>query len=428
MYTLQGFSTYFLILLWVFLELSTTRDVRATPVFQSYGHYRPPAPQPQQTIINVAEFGAIGDGKTDDFRVIDYELEQAFESAWDAGCKNGSGSATISVPSGKTFLVFPIQFGGPCQPYNITLEILGSIVAPPKIAWKSKTVSSWLKFRGVEGLKVVGNQQGLVDGQGASWWGQVNDQRPTAMVLLIVVSWKISGLKHINSPKFHLSITQSNIVNISSIHIIAPPNSPNTDGIDLFSSTNVLIHNSTIQTGDDCIAIKGGTSNVSITEVACGPGHGISIGSLGQGGKYDEVEAIRVSNCTLNGTTSGVRIKTWQGGSGFAKNIHFSNITFVAANLPVIIDQFYCPHKECNNQTSAVKVSEVTYTGLVGTSSCQNATISFRCSDTVPCTNITLNGVDITSTDPGNSTTAICLNAHGTAHDTTSPIVDCLMK
>ncbi|KAL0441622.1 UNVERIFIED_CONTAM: putative polygalacturonase [Sesamum radiatum] len=401
MYTLQGFSTYFLILLLVFLELSTTRDVHATPVFQAYGHYRPPAPLPQQTIINVAEFGAIGDGKTDDFR--------AFESAWEAGCKNGSGSATISVPSGKTFLVFPIQFGGPCQPYNITLEILGSIVAPPKIAWKSKTVSSWLKFRGVEGLKV-------------------NDQRPTAMVFTNCSKLEISGLKHINSPKFHLSITQSNIVNISSIHIIAPPNSPNTDGIDLFSSTNVLIHNSTIQTGDDCIAIKGGTSNVSITEVACGPGHGISIGSLGQGGKYDEVEAIRVSNCTLNGTTNGVRIKTWQGGSGFARNIHFSNITFVAANLPVIIDQFYCPHKECNNQTSAVKVSEVTYTGLVGTSSCKNATISFRCSDTVPCTNITLNGVDITSADPGNSTTAICLNAHGTAHDTTSPIVDCLIK
>ncbi|KAL0354784.1 UNVERIFIED_CONTAM: putative polygalacturonase [Sesamum radiatum] len=353
---------------------------------------------------------------------------QAFESAWEAGCQSGSGSATIIAPSGKTFLVFPIQFGGPCQPYNINFEILGSIVAPPKTAWPSKTASSWLKFRGVVGLKVVGNQQGLVDGQGASWWGQGNDQRPTAMAFTNCRKLEISGLKHINSPKFHLSITQSNGVNISSIHINAPSKSPNTDGIDLFSSANVLIRNSTIQTGDDCIAIKGGTSNVTIHQVACGPGHGISIGSLGQGGKYDQVEAIRVNNCTLNGTTNGVRIKTWQGGSGFARNIHFSNINFVAANRPVIIDQFYCLHKECNNLTSAVKVSEVTYTGLVGTSSGENATVSFRCSNAVPCTNITLNGVDITSTDPRNSTTAICLNAYGTANDTTSPVVDCLIK
>ncbi|XP_020548145.1 probable polygalacturonase At3g15720 [Sesamum indicum] len=420
MYTLQGFSTYFLILLCVILELSTTKDAHATSVFEAYDHYGPPAPQPQQTTLNVMEFGAVGDGKTDD--------SSAFESAWEAGCRNGSGSVTISAPSGKTFLVFPIQFGGPCQPYNITLEILGSIVAPPKTEWKSKTASSWLKFRGVEGLKVVGNGQGLVDGQGASWWGQGDDPRPTAMVFTDCRKVEIRGLKQINSPKFHLSITQSSNVSISSNHIIAPASSPNTDGIDLFSSTNVLIQNSTIQTGDDCIAIKGGTFNVTISEIACGPGHGISIGSLGQSGKYDQVEAIRVNNCTLNGTTNGVRIKTWQGGSGFARNIHFSNINFVAADRPVIIDQFYCPHKKCSNHTSGVKVSEVTYTGLVGTSSCKNATISFRCSNTVPCTNITLNGVDITSTDPRNSTTAICLNAYGTAQDTTSPVVDCLIK
>ncbi|KAL2243467.1 UNVERIFIED_CONTAM: Polygalacturonase ADPG2, partial [Sesamum indicum] len=114
MYTLQGFSTYFLILLCVILELSTTKDAHATSVFEAYDHYGPPAPQPQQTTLNVMEFGAVGDGKTDD--------SSAFESAWEAGCRNGSGSVTISAPSGKTFLVFPIQFGGPCQPYNITLE------------------------------------------------------------------------------------------------------------------------------------------------------------------------------------------------------------------------------------------------------------------------------------------------------------------
>ena len=43
--------------------------------------------------------------------------------------------------------------------------------------------------------------------------------------------------------------------------------------LDFFSS-NVYPN---IKLGDDCIAIKGGTSNVNISEIVCGPGHGIRL-------------------------------------------------------------------------------------------------------------------------------------------------------
>ncbi|KAL0354785.1 UNVERIFIED_CONTAM: putative polygalacturonase [Sesamum radiatum] len=239
---------------------------------------------------------------------------------------------------------------------------------------------------------------------------------------------ELSGVKYRNSQKNHVSISECNNATVTGLHMTAPPKSPNTDGIDISSSTNIHINNCTMETGDDCIAINGGTSYVTISEVVCGPGHGISIGSLGANGKYEEVEGINVSNCTFNGTTNGVRIKTWQGGSGFARNINFSEINFIATNNPVIIDQFYCPHKICANQTSGVQVSDVTYSGLRGTSVSKNATVSFRCSDTVPCTNIVLDDVDIRSIDPNISSTAVCINAHGTARGTASPIVDCLLK
>ncbi|KAL0342088.1 UNVERIFIED_CONTAM: putative polygalacturonase [Sesamum calycinum] len=239
---------------------------------------------------------------------------------------------------------------------------------------------------------------------------------------------EIRGVVYKNSQKNHVSISECNNATVSGLHMTAPPKSPNTDGIDISSSTNIHIYNCTMETGDDCIAINGGTSYVTISEVVCGPGHGISIGSLGANGKYEEVEAINVSNCTFNGSTNGVRIKTWQGGSGFARNINFSDINFIATDNPVIINQFYCPHKTCANQASAVQVSDVTYIGLRGTSISKNATVSFRCSDTVPCTNIILDDVDIRSFDPNTSTTAVCINAHGTARSTASPIVDCLLK
>ncbi|KAK4395323.1 putative polygalacturonase [Sesamum angolense] len=217
---------------------------------------------------------------------------------------------------------------------------------------------------------------------------------------------EIRGVVYKNSQKNHVSISECNNATVSGLHMIAPPKSPNTDGIDISSSTNIHIYNCTMETGDDCIAINGGTSYVTISEVVCGPGHGISIGSLGANGKYEEVEAINVSNCTFNGSTNGVRIKTWQ------VNIYLtSSVADTKATA-----------------ASAVQVSDVTYIGLRGTSISKNATVSFRCSDTVPCTNIILDDVNIRSFDPNTSTTAVCINAHGTARSTASPIVDCLLK
>ncbi|XP_021738186.1 probable polygalacturonase At3g15720 [Chenopodium quinoa] len=86
-------------------------------------------------------------------------------------------------------------------------------------------------------------------------------------------------------------------------------------------AVNIL---SIIGTGDDCIAIKGESFLVNITRVTCGPGHGISIGSLGNDGDNDVVEQVLVNDCIFNGSTNGARIKTYQGGLG-----HVSGVTLI---------------------------------------------------------------------------------------------------
>nr|CAD1830953.1 unnamed protein product [Ananas comosus var. bracteatus] len=86
----------------------------------------------------------------------------------------------------------------------------------------------------------------------------------------------ISGLSTVNSEGFHISIFGSNGVTVQGAKITALSNSPNTDGIHIQMSSDVIVTSSSIKTGDDCTSIGEGTSNVWIEKINCGTSHGIS--------------------------------------------------------------------------------------------------------------------------------------------------------
>ncbi|XP_031739947.1 probable polygalacturonase At3g15720 [Cucumis sativus] len=338
------------------------------------------------------------------------------------------------VPSTKTFLLNPVQFQGPCMSSSVGVQILGKIVAPSDLdAWKVFDAKNWLLFSNVSRLVIQGN--GEIDGQGAAWWDRDSDGKPTALAIYDCDGLHLSGLTHSNSPQSHMHIVRCNHASISKLNIVAPENSPNTDGIDVAHSSHVKIHNCNIGTGDDCIAISEGTSNIHIANIQCGPGHGISIGSLGKDGTSSSVEDVRVQNCHLKGTMYGARIKTWQGGAGYARKISFQGITLDQVHKPILIDQYYCNGKtDCKNQvktgkfnlykTSAVEVSDVLYQGLHGTSATEVA-VELSCSETVGCRNIVLEDIDIRYADSDKIAQSSCDDAHGTSTNT-FPAVDCL--
>ncbi|XP_042500560.1 probable polygalacturonase At3g15720 [Macadamia integrifolia] len=370
----------------------------------------------QPNSFDVIDYGAVGDGTTDD--------SGAFMKAWAAVCgADPSDTPTLTIPSGKTFLLKPLEFNGPCKPHNVNVEVSGSIVAPNSISgYEGHDV--WLSFKGIDGLIISGT--GQIDGRGSVWWWEPNEtsnqRRPKALSIHSCNGLQLSGLTHMNSPKNHISINGCNGVTISHLNITAPQNSPNTDGIDISASTQVLIHDSYIGTGDDCVAINGGTSFINITEVRCGPGHGISVGSLGANGAHETVEEVHVKDCNFSGTENGARIKTWQGGSGYAKKISFEQITLTDVKSPIIIDQYYCNSNVYLPQDgSDVEVSDVTYIGIQGSTTSKNS-ISLMCSDSVGCTNIVLNQINIRSAVPGVETSSVCNNAHVTSTDCNPPV------
>ncbi|KAK1382182.1 Polygalacturonase [Heracleum sosnowskyi] len=354
---------------------------------------------------NVQNFGAKPDGKTDSTK--------AFLSAWGAACGSIRPS-TIYVPPGR-YLLRDAQFSGQCKNKGVTFQIDGTLVAPADI-WAIGNIGNWLHFEYVDGVNIQG---GILDGQGTALWNckRAGKRCPTGATTLRFTNSKnimIRGLTSVNSQMFHIVINGCRNVKMSGVNIQASGNSPNTDGIHVQLSSSVTILNSKISTGDDCVSIGAGTTNLWIENVLCGPGHGISIGSLGKDLQEPGVQNVTVKTVTFTGTQNGARIKSWgRPSSGFVRNVLFQHITMVNVKNPIVIDQNYCPNKKnCPGQNSGVKISDISYEDIHGSSATKIA-VQFDCSKKNPCSRIKLDNVKLTY---GNQPSrASCDNAGGTA-------------
>ncbi|PIN10745.1 Polygalacturonase [Handroanthus impetiginosus] len=365
-----------------------------------------------ETTYNVQSFGAKSDGKSD--------CTKAFLSAWGAACA-ATSPATIYVPQG-TYLLGNAYFAGKlCKNTAITIRVEGTLVAPSDYNAIAKS-ESWLKFEGVTGVSIFG---GTLDAQGSQLWacknsGNACPKGATSLAFYNSNNIMISGLTSLNSQMFHVLIDGCNNANLVNMKISADGNSPNTDGIHVEKSSGVTIMNPDVGTGDDCVSIGPGASNLWIENLACGPGHGVSIGSLGWDSQEAGVQNVTVKTATFSGTENGVRVKTWaRPSNGFVRNVLFQHVVMSNVQNPIIIDQNYCPnHESCPNQASGVKISDVTYQDIHGTSATQVA-VKFDCSKTRPCTGITLDEVNLTYKDK--PATASCANAGGTAAGVVEP-------
>jgi polygalacturonase len=136
-------------------------------------------------------------------------------------------------------------------------------------------------------------------------------------------------------------------VTIQNVKILAPPNSPNTDAIDPFSSSNVHIDHVVADVGDDNIAIKSGaigspgpdepSRDITITDCTFLHGHGLSIGSEIAGGAHN----IRAERIHFEGTDNGIRVKANRDRGNDVGPLLFRNIDMKNVKNAVIISEYY---------------------------------------------------------------------------------------
>ncbi|TVU04674.1 hypothetical protein EJB05_47804, partial [Eragrostis curvula] len=392
------------------------------------------------SVYDVTEYGAAptnGDNK------------EAFLAAWRAACgSTAGGNATLLFPNG-TFAVGAVEFAGPCTNGDAPAVVIDGVLQP---GGRRLSGDAWITFSGVNNLLVTG--AGTLDGQGDQSGSSnsrsrttvcnstnvndpiysprhhsittfffLNDEfthssaacRPQTLVLDAVTNSAVRGLRFVNSRGFHVNLRRCTGVVAEGLHIQAPEDSRNTDGIHVGASSHVRILASDIGTGDDCVSVGPGSTDVLVDGVACGPGHGISVGSLGKGEDEEDVRGLIVRNCTVRGTTNGVRIKTWPGSPpSLASNITFEDIVMDAVANPIIIDQQYCPHGRCAaGAPSLVQISDVTFRQIEGTSSSKVA-VQLLCSEERPCTGVRLVNISLSCGDLQQCEPAVIENVLGT--------------
>ncbi|ONK59720.1 uncharacterized protein A4U43_C08F9690 [Asparagus officinalis] len=373
--------------------------------------------QHSNEVVNVDDYGAYGDGVTDD--------REAFEKAWKRACSSHFG-ATVVVPANKNYLLKPLLFSGPCKS-DITMMIKGTIDASSNRSdWDGMSIRHWIMFHNLRNFVVTGG--GTVNGNGKIWWQnscKINRTlpctvAPTALTFFGCKGLRIEDLRIKDSQQIHVSIEKCRDVEVSTLSINAPDESPNTDGIHIANTQNIVISDCEIRTGDDCVSIVSGTRNVKGMNLFCGPGHGISIGSLGANNSRDRVSNVFMDTVTLHGTQNGVRIKTWQGGQGYARRIIFQNIYVRNVHNPIIIDQNYCDSTEpCPEKHRAVAISKVLFKNIKGTSA-SKVSVKLDCSKSVGCKKIMLQDINLVGED-GDSTESCCKNVRWSKRGTVVP-------
>ena len=368
----------------VFLFLATSllaANAKMPPAFPTVA-----LPVIPKRIVNLADFGGNGDGKTLN--------TAAFEKAFASLAKKGGGK--LIVPPGL-WLTGPIKMRSHtelCVERGALIQFSGDHELYPLMIIDLKgeqEVDSVSPIFGenLEDVAITG--EGILDGGGDAWrslkksklnegeWknlvksgGVLNEKgdtwfpsrevmdggklveelrkknsltvadyqpghqflRPKMLRLIGVKRLLIEGVTFQNPPNWTVNPILCEDVSILNLRVSNSPDAQNSDALDLESCRRAIIRGCVFDTGDDGICIKSGkdapgrrigvpTEDVLVENCVVYHAHGgFTIGSEMSGG----VRNMRVNNCFFLGTDIGLRFKSTRGRGGVVENIFISNI------------------------------------------------------------------------------------------------------
>ncbi|CAN1778616.1 Probable polygalacturonase [Linum perenne] len=293
--------------------------------------------------ILITDFGGVGDGKT-------LNTKAFKEAIYRIKHLKRRGGTLLYIPPGEyltesfnltSHMTLYLARGATIKATQETSN--WPLIAPLPSYGRGRELPGgrYMSFIHADGVRdvIITGENGTIDGQGDVWWNMWRQRtlqytRPNLIEFINSKDIIISNVIFKDSPFWNIHPVYSSNIVIRYVTILAPRDSPNTDGVDPDSSSNVCIEDSYISTGDDLVAVKSGwdeygiayarpSSDITIGRITgSSPFAGIAVGSETSGG----VENVLAENINLYNMGVGLHVKTNQGRGGFIRNITFAHV------------------------------------------------------------------------------------------------------
>ncbi len=320
--------------------------------------------------FNVVDYGGVGDGRTKNTKAIAAAIEACAEA----------GGGKVLLPKG-TWLTGAIHLKSRVNLHlgeGATLRFTDDpkdylpVVFTRWAGFECYNYSPLIYARDCENIAVTG--PGTIDGNGRPWWPWAKRQSATAMRMYREQILKgvppeariygtvedglrpqlISPVRCKNvllegftiakaGPFWTIDLVYCERVIARRLRVLTT-GGPNTDGLNVDSSKNVLIEHCYFNTGDDCICMKSGinedgrrvgkhTENVVVRYNLTERGHGgVVFGSDTSGG----IRNVFFHSCIFRGTDVGIRLKSTRGRGGFVERLWGRDIDMVGVRREAI--------------------------------------------------------------------------------------------
>jgi len=354
-------------------------------------------------ILKPEKFGAIGDGKTNDWHAIQNTLD---------ACGGANYSTNCTVLFEQSYLTGYIVI----KSSSVTLDIQGTITMLPKkeyIKLPNYDQQNFITNNNIKSrkkIKIIGGGT-IRSNDGLSWWTRklTGEFRPHLLTLSNVEDVLIENVHLEDSPNHNIEVENCTTVRVNKLYVKAPQTSPNTDGINFYGGRDQSLTNSIIANGDDCVSVvnlgeadvdcqndplllkcRGG--NVIVKNVTCLGGHGISIGGMRNG----TISNVTFENMTATGgltqgiySSGGLRVKSYPDGKGYAYDIRYKDIILDGVYLPIQLLGRYCPWpSKCPPSKTAIQFENISFVNIRGTSRELETVGVISCAKVAPCKNI----------------------------------------
>lgn len=288
----------------------------------------------QGNVFDITNYGAKGDGVTDDAAAIQQAIDECSKS----------GGGMVVVPAGRTFMCGPFKLASYVE---LHLEANSRLLANPDESIYTESAfrenraegTMWISGKDLKQVSITGS--GEINGNGVAFMGKELedsyelkpitdfDPRPHVLTLINVNKLTIRDVTFRDGAYWTVHLIGCYDVLVDGITLLNNLKIRNGDGIDLDHSKKVRISNCFIESGDDCICLKNRreyqeygpcedivVTNCIMTSRSCA----IKLGTE----NMDKINNVTFTNCIIRNSNRGIGIQNRD--EGTVTNVIFSNM------------------------------------------------------------------------------------------------------